>query len=448
MKEIVYKQYLLVLLLVIFAFNQVDRFALGLLLQKIKVDLALSDTQLGFLTGIAFALFYSVLGIPIARWADRGNRVTIISVTTALWSAALALCGLAKNFPQLLLIRVGVAVGEAGGVPPAHSLIADHFTRAERPRALARYMLGIPLSSVLGYLVAGWLSEFYGWRITFMLLGFPGLILAAVAWFTLREPRYEKSTSDAASARTIEPGAVQAYVGREPTMMEVVITLWASVTFRHLLVCWSLVAFFGYGLWQWKPTFFMRSYGLDTAEVGAWFAGLYGVGALVGLYCGGELAARRAAQNERLQFKAIAVAYCSLGLIQAAMFLSSNPYLAFALLGVSTVGIYSAHGPLFAAIQSLALPRMRAMAIAVVYLVANLIGLGLGPLVAGALSDLLQPVFGHESLRYALLTLCSGYLWAAWHSWRASRTITRDLEHVQDAQRCSAREGLNPSEAR
>src|SRR5688500_3715382 len=180
MTESRYKQYLLAVLLVVLASNYVDRLALGLLLQDIKVDLSLSDTQLGLLSGIAFALFYSVMGIPIARWADCGNRVTIITLTTALWSAAVALCGLAGSFGQLMLIRIGVAVGEAGCIPPAHSLIADYFTRAERPRAVSIYMLGASFAVVIGYFGAGWLNEFYGWRVTFMLLGLPGLVLAAL----------------------------------------------------------------------------------------------------------------------------------------------------------------------------------------------------------------------------------------------------------------------------
>jgi len=158
MKEAVYKNYLLIILLVIQAFNYVDRQALGLLLQDIKIDLHLSDIELGSLTGIAFALFYSVMGIPIARWADRGNRVTIISITVALWSVMVALCGIASSFMQLLLIRIGVAVGEAGCIPPANSLIADYFARAERPRAFAIYMLGGPMSVVIGFF-SGWLAE-------------------------------------------------------------------------------------------------------------------------------------------------------------------------------------------------------------------------------------------------------------------------------------------------
>src|SRR5688500_18999239 len=189
MTESRYKQYLLAVLLVVLASNYVDRLALGLLLQDIKVDLSLSDTQLGLLSGIAFALFYSVMGIPIARWADRGNRVLIISATASLWSVMVALCGFAGSFIQLLLIRIGIAVGEAGCIPPAHSLIADHFSRAERPRAVSIYMLGTPISIIIGYFLAGWLNELYGWRATFVILGLPGVAIAALAWLTLREPR-------------------------------------------------------------------------------------------------------------------------------------------------------------------------------------------------------------------------------------------------------------------
>src|SRR5688500_14082055 len=233
MTESRYKQYLLAVLLVVLASNYVDRLALGLLLQDIKVDLSLSDTQLGLLSGIAFALFYSVMGIPIARWADRGNRVTIIMLTTALWSGAVALCGLAASFTQLLLIRVLVAIGEAGCTPPAHSLIADHFSRAERPRAVARYMLGAPLSLLIGYLLAGWLNQLYGWRVTFMLLGLPGLGLAALAWLTLKERR--------ASTRRESQIAVSSPHG--PGVKEVCVTLWSNVTFRHLLLCFSIMSF-------------------------------------------------------------------------------------------------------------------------------------------------------------------------------------------------------------
>ena len=433
MKEAAYKSYLLAVLLTILAFNYVDRFALGLVLQEIKLDLHLSDTQLGLLSGIAFALFYSVMGIPIARWADRGNRVAIIAVTTGLWSAAVALCGMAANFLQLLLIRIGVAVGEAGCIPPAHSLIADHFTRAERPRALARYMLGAPLSLLIGYFLAGWLNEFYGWRITFVLLGLPGLALSALARFTLKEPRRGESLSNAArglGATALSGVEVAVLSPAQPSLKRVVVTLVSNTTFRHLLLCFSVVLFFGYGILQWQPAFFIRSYGLRTGELGTWFAVIYGIGGILGTYLGGELASRHAGQNERLQLKVMAVVYASFALISTFVYLSRNRYLAFGLMGLAAVVGGTTTGPLFATIQTLVPQQMRAMSIAMVYLFANLIGMGLGPLAAGALSDALRPWAGEESLRYALLTLCPGYLWGGWHLWRASKTVTSDLAVV------------------
>lgn len=423
-----YKNYLLTVLLIILAFNYADRFALGLLLQDIKVDLDLSDTQLGFMGGIAFALFYAGMGIPIGHWADRGNRVRIITVTTALWSAAVALCGAAGNFVQLLLIRVGVAVGEAGCIPPAHSLIADYFSRSERPRAVARYMLGAPLSVVIGYFPAGWLNEAYGWRVTFVLLGLPGIALAALAGFTLREPRSARAAPapSPSSDSTQAPPAPAA-----PTLSQAAVTLWANSSFRHLLICFSVLSFFGQGVSQWKPAFFIRTYGLQSGELGTWFALIYGVAGFLGTYWGGELASRYAAHDERRQLRVMAVGYCVFTVVSAFIYLSPNQYAALAFMSIATLGVHMALGPLFATMQTLVPEHMRAMSIALVYLFANLIGLGLGPLAAGALSDGLRPLVGEESLRYALLALCPGYFWAAWHLWRASKTVNRDVQALQ-----------------
>lgn len=415
-----YKNYLLIVLMVVLAFNNLDRLAVGVLLQDIKVDLALSDTQLGVLTGIAFALFYSVMGIPIARWADRGNRVTIISLTAALWSAAVALCGAAGNFLQLLLARIFVAVGEAGCNPPALSLISDYFTRAERPRAIARYMLGFPLALVVGYFASGWLNEFYGWRATFAILGLPGLALAALVAFTIKEPR-----------RTETRGA-NIGSGPEPSLKVVFVTLWANGTFRHLMFFFSVWCFFGFGIVQWQPAFFMRSHGLQTGELGTWLAGVYGLGGLVGTYLGGEWASRYARHNERLQLRVVAALMCLFTIFVAGAYLASSYHLAFVMLVVSAVGGAAINGPMFATIQTIVPSRMRATAIALLYFFANLIGMGLGPLAVGALSDGLGPRFGEDSLRYALLAFCPGYFWAGWHAWQAGRVVTGDIATLVD----------------
>lgn len=418
---------LLTILTAIVVFNYVDRLALGLLLQDIKVDLSLSDTQLGFLTGISFALFYAVMGIPIGRWADSGNRVTIITLTTAIWSVGVALCGAAVNFMQLMLVRVGVAVGEAGCHPPALSLIADYFGRAEQPRIVSRYLLGWPIALVVGNFAAGWINELYGWRTTFVVLGLPGLALAALAGLALKEPR-----------RTVLPTAAQpAATSPEdlPALKYVITSLWRNPAYRHMLFCQSLVAFFTYGIMQWQPAFFVRSYGLQTGELGVWLAAVYGTGGFLGTYIGGELAFKHAANNERLQLRAIAVLLSMSTVLLGAVYLVSNYYLAFALLGINALVGASTNGPTFATTQTLVPARMRAMSVALVLFFSNLIGLGFGPLGVGMLSDAFQSLFGQESLRYALVLFCPGYLWCAWHAWRASSTASEMAAHVEDGGR-------------
>lgn len=430
-----YKNYLLTLLLALVTFNYVDRLALGVVLQDIKNDLQLTDTELGFLGGIAFALFYAVMGVPIARWADRGNRVTIISLTAGLWSVAVALCGAATSFLQLMLIRVAVAVGEAGCMPPALSLIADTFPREERARAAARYMLGIPFSVIVGYFAAGWLNELYGWRKTFAIVGLPGLFLGALAWFTLREPRRAQHGVTQAFATPMVSAPLPA---SKPSFGFVCSTLWANRSFRHLLICWSIWYFFAYGLLQWTPAFFVRSYGMQTGELGTWFALTLGVGGVVAVYLGGELASRYAAGNERLQLRSCAISFAVFATFNVCAFLAPDRHLALAAMGIAYFGGNMVQGPILGTIQSLVRPEMRATSVALVYMFANLIGMGLGPLAAGALSDALRPWFGEESLRYALVIMCPGYFWAAAHVWRASRTVMRDLATTQAAEKPAA----------
>ena len=424
-----YRRYLLGVLAVILFFNYLDRIALGTVLENIKTDLHLSDTQLGFLTGIAFALFYSIVGIPIARWADRGNRVLIISLATLISSAAVMLCGTVQTFEQLLLVRIAVSIGEAGCVPPGSSLVADYFSRAERPRAIAIYGMGGALSVVAGFFLGGWLNELYGWRTTFMLLGAPGLLLALVAWLSLREPRRFATHAPASRAEL-------SFVSdpcTPPPLRKVASRLWSNTTFRYLLLCLAALIFFTNGIGLWLPSFFVRSYGLGTGEIGTWLAVVYGVGALVGSYVGGDLASRFAPNNERLQLIVVAATIGFCGIVLVLAFLSRSPILAFALMGLQSFGLSACNGPLFGTIQTLVPERMRAISLALVYFFANLVGMGLGPLATGTLSDALTPWTGTESLRYALLLLSPGFCWAAWYAWRASQAVTGDLATLDAA---------------
>ena len=396
---------MLIVLGVILAFNYADRVALSLVVQSVKADFHLSDTDLGLMTGFAFAIFYSTCGIPIGRWADRGNRVVIIAVTTALWSVMVALSGVARSFGQLLLIRMGVGVGEAGCLPPAYSLIGDHFGREERPRAVANYLLGGSLSVVVGYLLAGWLNQLYGWRVMFAILGCPGLLLSLLSWFTLREPRVSRAAGR-------EEGVSEV---RELRLAEVLSVLWRTSTYRYLLVALCLNFMFGYGISQWQPAFFIRSFGLTTGELGVWFSGIYGAGAFVGTYCGGQLASRYAAGNERLQLRVVAALNVTFGVVSACGYLSQRARPALVLIGVAASGGALVSGPLFAATQTVVPERMRALAISILFLFLNLIGMGIGPLLVGALSDGLRPLMGADSLRYALVAMCPGYLLGGWY---------------------------------
>lgn len=436
-----YQNYLLFLLTIICAFNYTDRFALGIAAQDIKADLALSDTQLGFLSGIAFAVFYALAGIPMARWADRGNRARIIAVSTALWSGAVAICGAAQTFAQLVLIRVVVGVGEAGCMPPSHSLIADFFSRAQRPRAVSVYMQGVAGGLILGYFVAGWLNQYFGWRMMFVLIGVPGLVLALISRLTLKEPRTERR----GRIETISSAHNQ-------TMKEVCVDLWSRATFRHVLIAFSWICFFGSGTQQWAPAYFVRRFGFQTGALGTWFAVIFGVTGVLGTYWAGEWAARTARENERRQLNGMALVTGLSGLFAIFAYIPSmspNYYWAFGWLALSNGTSMMVNGPTFAVLQTLVPPHMRAMSVALVMFCVNLVGLGFGPWVAGALSDVLRPWAGNDSLRYGILLLCPAALWGAFHLWRAGQAVALDFragDAGRDMRRvsCRARAGARP----
>ena len=412
-----YRHYLLLLLTLVAVFNYLDRFVLSLVMESIKEELQLSDSQLGLLTGFAFSLFYAVLGIPIARWADKGNRNTIVTLTTALWSCMVALSGLVGSFTQLLLVRIGVAVGEAGCQPPAQSWIAEYFNRAERPRALAIYSMCFPMAIIIGYLGGGWLAEYYGWRTTFIIIGLPGIALAILVKFTLHEPRLQKNLT--------------AKVEIAPSFKVVLATLWQQRTFPHIVMGFIVAYLFGSGIFMWMPTFFIRSYDMSTAEVGAWLAFASGACGVVGTYLGGLLTTRYAANQESLHMRAAAFSFVIACALYLTAYLTTSKYIAMACIGVLTLLTALTTGMIFSAIQSLVAERMRSVALAIVFLFANLIGAGLGPLLAGVVSDFMAPRFEQESLRYALVLLSPGYLWAAFHYWKASQTIEEDIQVIE-----------------
>lgn len=411
-----YRSYLVLLLASILALNGLDGIALGLVLPNVKAALGLTDTQLGVLTGIAFSLFYSTVGVPIGRWADRGDRTKIIAMTTALWGLMVMLIGAARSFEELLLVRVGVAIGEAGCVPAAYSLIGDYFSREERPRAIGKYLSGACVSSIVGYLGAGWLNARLGWRLMFVCLGAPSLVAAPLAWWTLVEPR----RTDA------RPACIPGSGVRSAGMPQLIRAMWHNRSFRYLLATCCVNAVFGSGFAMWEASFFVRSYGLSTEQLGIYFALIYGGGGIIGTYSGGYLASRFAPKNERLQLRFLALLNAAFGLVSAFIYLSSRSSVSMALLAVSVAGIALENGPVYAALQAVIPERSRATSISVIYLLANLLGVGFGPLIIGVLSDSMQPRLGAEALRYALLAVCPGFLVGGWLMWRAAMTVAAD----------------------
>jgi MFS family permease len=423
----------------VLAFNYTDGQVLALVLQNIKTDLHLSDSQLGFLSGLAFAIFYASMGIPIARLADRGNRVAIISITTAIWSLFVMACGAATSFLQLFLVRIGVAVGEAGCIPPAQSLLSDFFPRDERTRAFAIYTLGSPLSVILGSFAAGWINQYYGWRATFVILGSPGIPLAILAWVMLREPRRAAATGPHAAASTqLLPADGSAIVAQpaaavsaeQQSLKNVVRALAKSVTFIQLLIANTLLYFFVYAAVQWQPSFFIRTHRMTTGEIGTWELVSWALMGTLGTYGAGLLVHRFLARNEKRQLQMMSLSVIVFGALNVLIYLVANRYVALGLLVLAAPFYTGIFGPLFALNQSVVPESMRATAVALLLFFANLIGMGVGGFVTGLISDALVPTYGTDSLRYALLVLTPGFFWCATHFWLASRTVAADFERA------------------
>jgi len=412
-----YKRYVLGTLTCAYSLNLLDRGLIILQLQSIKQDLHLSDTQLGFLTGIAFALFYAVLGVPIARWADRGNRVTITSIAIAIWGLTVSLCLWVTNFAQLVLARVAAGVGEAGCMPPTYSLLGDYFPGStERTRAVSIYMLAGPLSSLLSFVVGGWLNETLGWRATFFVMGLPALLVAALVKWTIREPRAEAKPETALHA--------------VPGVIEILKTLWQRRSSRHLVAGTVLLFTMGYGLGPWYAAFMMRSHQMHPAELGVWLGLIFGISGIAGILMGGYLGGRRFAGNEPAQMRLSAITVAMLVPCFVMFLLAPGKYEALIVLMPLSVIFNFCLGPAFALLQRLVVDSARATTLAVVMLLTNLIGMGAGPQVVGILSDAFAPIFGGDSLRYAMLLMSLVAFWSAYHFWGVGHTVREDLMAV------------------
>ena len=408
------------ILLIVYIFNFIDRQIVNILAEPIARDLGLSDTQIGLMTGLAFALFYTVLGIPIARYADRpsSSRPKVIAIALATWSAMTALCGMAQNFMQLLLARIGVGVGEAGCTPPAHSLISDIVPPERRSSALAFYSLGIPIGTLLGMVIGGFLAEWVGWRRAFMIVGLPGVAMALVVWFALRDPR-RQGERIMLQGRPVAPAQPMAQALR---------TVMGSPAFLLLLVAGSSASFLSYGKTTWTTIFFQRTHEMSPGEVGFWFGVINGVAGILGTWLGGYLADRYGAINRRNVLVAPAIGMAVAVPIALLAYQASNWPLALALLFVPTMCNSFYYGPTYSAAQGLVPVQTRAIAAAALLFFQNLIGLGLGPLFFGMLSDWLQPAYGADSVRLVLYGAAILGLVPAFFFCRCSLRLNAELD--------------------
>ncbi len=409
------RRYTLFLLFTVSMFNYIDRTIVSILQIPIKADLGLSDAQLGALTGLSFALFYSTLSLPLARWADRTVRKRLIAAALSVWSAMTALTGLATNFAALVALRIGVAIGEAGSIPASQSMIADLYPPRSRATVLALWGLSLPAGMAFGYLCAGALAEAIGWRLSFAVIGGAGLLLAPFILWSMTEPH--RGRFDPPEAATTA----------QPSVRTVLDTLWRLRTFRLLIVAGALHGYAQYAVMSWSAPFYTRVFELSLSEVSAWLALMSGAGSAVGMYLGGRLSDYFGMRDPRGRLRSVAVMLAICVPCALTQFLAESVTVSLVFGVITATLITTYYGPIIAVPQLLVPASMRAFTGAVVLLVFNLIGLGLGPFVTGILSDAFALRFPNDSLRYAvsiavLFTFVSAVLF-----WRAGHHLPAEL---------------------
>lgn len=411
--------YVLGVLFVVMMLNFIDRQIVSILAESIKRDMGLSDKQIGLMTGLSFAIFYTTLSMPVAILADRWNRSRIISISVGVWSIMTMLCGAAANFSQLFLARVGVGIGEAGSSPASHSLIADLYPPERRATALGVFAISVSMGSFIAYTGGGWMAENIGWRAAFLIAGIPGILVAVIMWFTVRDPRGNTSL-----AQAFKP------IDGEVTLREAIKDLSSKPAYWHLVAAGSALSFVAYGAQSFYAPFFVRVHGIGYEELGlklGLMVLLFGVtGSWLGGRFGDYLNSRQ--PGDSLLATAVMLLISVPGFYFAIYANSVN--LAMILLGIPTLAFTFFYGPCFSSIQLLASDRTRALAIAIFIFFSGLIGLGLGPLFVGALSDFFAagvPAAEGPGLQKAIVTISLFNILAAFHFWLAQTNLKKDF---------------------
>ena len=438
--------YVLLVLTLVYALSIADRFVMSTLIEPIKADLGLSDSSIGFLTGSSLAFFYVTAGLPLATLADRANRRTMIALALGAWSVMTTLCGFAQNYWQLLLARIGVGVGEAGGTPPSASLLSDYFTPRRRALALSVYSVGASLGSMMGS-SAGYASDAWGWRAAFYVLGVPGVLVALLVAVTIREP--ERGRLDAApaapaaatSAPTATPAlaapvaatsaptatpALAAPVAAPPLRATLKDTLRFARVQPALLHTWlgaTVYTLWSWGLMWWTPSFLVRSHHMSLGDAGGALSLMHGIGGTAVLLLTMLLMGPLGKRDPRLVpwFVAASIVVGTVPSILA--YSAASSHTALVMLWIFIPLSYAPFGPTFALLQNLVPASMRAQAVAVMLFCANIANLVIAPQMVGFASDLLRPLYGAESLRHVLVPMAFVGFWAAWHYWRCAKYL-------------------------
>jgi MFS family permease len=421
-----YRNYVLFILVLVNTVNFVDRTAISVLVPGIQAEFQISNTLAGLVMGIAFTAFYATLGFPIARLLDRRRRSSVLALVLAIWSGMTALCGAAANFAMLFLFRIGVGVGEAGAGPASHSLIGDYFRKIDRPAAIGFFSLGVPLGNFLGIYLGGLLVADLGWRLTFVALGLPGLVLALVVWVTVREPA-RGGMDDPADLAAMK-------AGEDVPLLTTVKQLWASPTFRIMSCSAAPSALCGYGMNLWMPSFLERMHDLQPADYRLLLGAGIGIGGGLGAMLGGVITARAAGRDPRafLTLPALNMAVFAVALLLA-VWTPSLP-IVYAAVFVAAFTQFYLMGPFFAVVQRLAPLHGRAVATAFFFFILSIWGIGFGPLYIGAMNDLFRGAYGDaQGLQMALMTLPAISLVAAAIAWFGRNAIRRDADRIVGA---------------
>ncbi len=409
--------YVLIIMMLVYTISIADRYVLSTLIGPISKELQLSDTGAAWL-GIPLALFYVVMGLPLSWLCDRTNRRTLLAASVAVWSLMTTLTGYTRGFWDLLLARVGVGIGEAGGTPACNSIIADYFPADRRSMAMTVFALGAPIGAWLGSDIAGYVSTLHGWRAAFLVLGIPGIILALVIMVTIKEP--VRGRLDAVAE------------DKTPTVIETLKFIWSQKSAVHAMIGSGLSAFWGWGLMWFTPLFLQRTYGMNEGEAGGLLGQIYLVGGIGASLVTAYVVARPAYTDPRKIARLLAVVTAVATIPSFLAYWTHDLGFAKLMWWLFIPAIYFYIGPAFALCQNLAAPKMRAMAVAIALVIANVLNLIIAPGIVGSLSDYFDASGGGnaDSLRLAQLILAPAGLWAAWHYWRAEKYIVEDQKRA------------------